>query len=98
VWVEGRALHRWFRRDLDRIRRDVAFIFQEQRLLARLTALENVVLGLTVNDPYTPPAEITKKAVAALEALGIGHRRDAYPMPRASRAATAFLVISAGGV
>ena len=79
VWVEGRALHRWFRRDLDRIRRDVAFIFQEQRLLARLTALENVVLGLTVNDPYTPPAEITKKAVAALEALGIGHRRDAYP-------------------
>ena len=79
VWVEGRALHRWWRRDLDRVRREVAFIFQEQRLLPRLTALENVVLGLTVNDPHNPPEEITKKATAALEALGVGHRKDAYP-------------------
>src|SRR5439155_15668822 len=71
VWVEGRALHRRWRHDLDRVRREVAFIFQEQRLLPRLTALENVVLGLTVNDPHNPPEEITKKATAALEALGV---------------------------
>jgi ABC-type ATPase involved in cell division/cell division protein FtsX len=79
VWVEGRALHKWWRRDLDRVRRDVAFIFQEQRLLARLTALENVVLGLMVNDPYVPHAVIRRRAVAALEALGVAHRQSAYP-------------------
>ncbi|HXJ24187.1 MAG TPA: permease-like cell division protein FtsX, partial [Streptosporangiaceae bacterium] len=79
VWVEGRALHKWWRRDLDRVRREVAFIFQEQRLLARLTALENVVLGLMVNDPYVPHAVIRRRAVAALEALGVAHRQSAYP-------------------
>ncbi len=79
VWVEGRALHKWWRRDLDRIRRDVSFLFQEQRLLGRLTAMENVVLGLIVNEPATSYREIQQRAAAALDALGVGHRRDAYP-------------------
>ena len=79
VWVEGRGLHKWWRRDLDRVRRDVAYIFQEQRLLARLTAFENVVLGLMVNDPYVPQGVIRRRALAALEALGIAHRKSAYP-------------------
>ena len=79
VWVEGKGLHKWWRRDLDRVRRDVAYIFQEQRLLPRLTALENVVLGLTVNDPYVPHGVIRQRAVAALEALGVAHRQHAYP-------------------
>jgi len=79
VWVEGRALHKWWRRDLDRIRRDVSFLFQEQRLLGRLTAMENVVLGLMVNEPATSYREIQQRASAALDALGVGHRRDAYP-------------------
>ena len=79
VWVEGRGLHRWWRRDLDQVRRDVAFIFQEQRLLPRLTALENVVLGLTVNDPTVPQAAIKRRALAALEALGVGDRASAFP-------------------
>ncbi len=79
VWVEGRALHRWWRRDLDRVRRDVAFIFQEQRLLSQLTAIENVELGLTVNDPYMPRNEVVRRATAALGALGVAHRMDAYP-------------------
>ena len=79
VWVEGRALHKWWRRDLDRIRHDVSFLFQEQRLLGRLTALENVVLALMVNEPDTPYREIQQRASGALDALGVGHRRDAYP-------------------
>ena len=79
VWVEGRGLHRWWRRDLDRVRRDVAFIFQEQRLLPRLTAFENVVLGLTVNDPTVPHSAIKRRALAALEGLGVAERRSAFP-------------------
>jgi putative ABC transport system ATP-binding protein len=79
VWVGGRALHRRWRRDLDQVRRDVAFIFQEQRLLSRLTAIENVELGLAVNDPYLPRNEVRQRATAALGALGVVHRKDAYP-------------------
>src|SRR4029077_6908673 len=36
VWVEGRSLHSWWRRGLSRLRREVSFIYQEQRLLPRL--------------------------------------------------------------
>ena len=76
AWFGARALHRWWRPDIDRVRRDVAFIFQEQRLLGRLTAFENVVLGLIVNDPYVPRSALNRRALAALEALGIAHRKD----------------------
>ena len=79
VWIEGKALHKRWRRDLDSVRRDVSFLFQEQRLLGRLTALENVVLALTLNDPSVPHAEIRRRSVAALDALGVAHRQHAYP-------------------
>jgi cell division transport system ATP-binding protein len=79
VWVEGRGLHRWWRRGLGRIRRDVAFVYQEQRLLPRLTALENLVFAMQVGDPEIPHGTIKRRAREALEALGLGHRGRAYP-------------------
>jgi ABC-type ATPase involved in cell division/cell division protein FtsX len=79
VWVQGRGLHRWWRRGLGKIRRDVAFVYQEQRLLPRLTALENLVFALQVGDPEVPYGTIKRRALDALEALSLGHRRRAYP-------------------
>ena len=79
VWVEGRGLHRWWRRGLGRIRRDVAFVYQEQRLLPRLTALENLVFALQIGDPGVPHGTIKRRALDALEALGLAHRRRAFP-------------------
>ena len=79
IWVEGRGLHRWWRRGLGRIRRDVAFVYQEQRLLPRLTALENLVFAMQVGDPEVPHRTIKRRALEALEGLGLGHRRGAYP-------------------
>jgi ABC-type ATPase involved in cell division/cell division protein FtsX len=79
VWVDGRGLHRWWRRGLGRIRRDVAFIFQEQRLLPRLTAHENVMLAMQVRDPQVPRRTVAQRALAALESLSLGHKRRAYP-------------------
>jgi ABC-type ATPase involved in cell division/cell division protein FtsX len=79
VWVEGRGLHRWWRRGLGRIRRDVAFVYQEQRLLPRLTALENLVFALQVGDPSVPHGTMKRRALQALEALSLGHRARAYP-------------------
>ena len=79
LWVRGRGLHRWWRRGLGRIRRDVAFVFQEQRLLPRLTAFENIVLALQVRDPQLPNRTIKERALEALESVQLAHRRGAYP-------------------
>ena len=79
IWVEGRGLHRWWRRGLGRIRREVAFVYQEQRLLPRLTALENLVFAMQIGDPEVPYRTIRRRALTALEGLGLGSRRGAYP-------------------
>ena len=79
VWVDGRALHRRWRRGLGRIRRDVAFVYQEHRLLPRLNALENLVFALMLVDPTEPYGRIRKRALEALELFGLARRRKAYP-------------------
>jgi ABC-type ATPase involved in cell division/cell division protein FtsX len=79
VWVGGRGLHRWWRRGLGRIRREVAFIYQEQRLLPRLTALENLVYALMLVDPTVPHGRIRRRALESLESFGLAGRRKAYP-------------------
>lgn len=79
VRVRGRRLHRWWRSGVGRIRRDVAYVFQEQRLLPRLTALENLVYAIQVRDPQIPQGDMRRRAMAALQALGLGNRGKAYP-------------------
>ena len=79
VWVEGRGLHRFWRRGLGRIRREVAFIYQEQRLLPRLNAFEILVYALMLVDPAVPYGRIRARALEALEAFGLAGRRKAYP-------------------
>ncbi len=79
LWVEGRSLHSWWRRGLGRLRREVAFIYQEQRLLPRLNALENLVFALMLVDPTVPHGRIRLRALEALETFGLGSRRKAYP-------------------
>jgi ABC-type lipoprotein export system ATPase subunit/cell division protein FtsX len=79
VWVEGRGLHRRWRRGLSRVRRDVAFVFQEHHLLPRLTALENLTLALQIADPQVPFKAIKQRALETLDSLGLVHRRNAYP-------------------
>ena len=79
VWVGRRGLHRVWRRGVGRVRRDVAFVFQEQRLLPRLTAIENVVFALMLVDPQVPLARIRRRARETLEGVGLGARLNAYP-------------------
>jgi ABC-type ATPase involved in cell division/cell division protein FtsX len=79
VWVEGRGLHRWWRRGLGHVRRDVAFVFQEHHLLPRLTALENLTLALQVTDPQVPFKTIKRRATEILESLGLANRKNRYP-------------------
>jgi putative ABC transport system ATP-binding protein len=79
VWVEGRSLHKWWRRGLGRLRREVSFIYQEQRLLPRLNALENLVFALMLVDPTVPHGRIRRRALEALDDFGLGNRRNSYP-------------------
>ena len=79
VWVQGRGLHRWWRRGLGRIRRDVAFVFQEHHLLPRLTAFENLTLALQVSNPQLPFKTIKLRALETLQSMGLSHKRNSYP-------------------
>ena len=79
VWVRGRGLHRWWRRGLGGVRRDVAYVFQDQRLLPRLNAFENIVLALQVKDPQVPNRTIKERALQALESVKLADRGRAYP-------------------
>ena len=79
LYVRGRGLHRWWRRGLGGMRRDVAFVFQEQELLPRLTALENIVLALQYRDPSVPNRTIRERAVQALESVKLADHAGSYP-------------------
>ena len=78
IWVRGRGLHRFWRGGLGGLRREVAFVFQEQRLLPRLNAFENIVFALQLRDPQVPNRTIKQRAMEALESVGLASRRTAY--------------------
>ena len=60
------------------LRRDkIGFVFQSFQLLHRLTALENVMMPLVYGS--VPRAERKPRAIAALEAVGLGARASHRP-------------------
>lgn len=64
--------------DLAAVRnREIGFVFQAFNLLARTTALENVELPLIYSG--VPAAERRKRALEALERVGLGQRVDHTP-------------------
>jgi putative ABC transport system ATP-binding protein len=58
---------------------DIGFVFQGFNLLPRTSALENVQLPLLYAGHDLPAAERRQRAVAALQAVGLGERLDHYP-------------------
>src|SRR5215472_13187313 len=77
--VDCYRLHRRRRRFLTRLRRDVAAVFQDQRLLPDMTARGNVGFALQVADLGMPSAEVRARAQARLAEVGLGGRAGAYP-------------------
>ncbi|MBW4620035.1 MAG: DevA family ABC transporter ATP-binding protein [Cyanosarcina radialis HA8281-LM2] len=60
------------------VRRHIGYIFQAHNLLKFLTARQNVEMSLRLHKDI-PGKEVTKKAVAMLEAVGLGTHINYYP-------------------
>jgi putative ABC transport system ATP-binding protein len=60
------------------LRRRIGFIFQHHNLLGFLTARQNVAMALEV-DPAIPEQVRLDRADAALDAVGLAEKRNAYP-------------------
>jgi cell division transport system ATP-binding protein len=77
IAVNGRNLAALTRRDIQEYRRGVGFVFQDFKLIATRTVLENVsfvpeVLGV-------PPAQQRRRAFQVLKWVGLQHRMNASP-------------------
>ena len=66
------------RREIARIRRKTAFVFQNYNLFLNKTVLENVTLGLTAVRKL-PKAEAKARAMDALVRVGMADKVNSYP-------------------
>lgn len=71
-------LNRISKKDIQRIRRKTAFVFQSYNLFRNKTALQNVMLGLTVARKM-PRAQAEQIAQAALDRVGLVDKASSYP-------------------
>jgi putative ABC transport system ATP-binding protein len=77
--LSGRDVSSLDKRELARVRnREIGFVFQGFNLLPRTTALEQVELPMLYG-PGVPGRVRRARAVAALEAVGLGDRLDHHP-------------------
>ena len=80
-FLDGRDVSRMSKDELAAVRnRKIGFVFQGFNLLSRTTALDNVELPLLYNGgSRMKSVERHKRAMAALEAVGLGERSHHYP-------------------
>ncbi|MGD2177184.1 MAG: ABC transporter ATP-binding protein [Anaerolineae bacterium] len=79
--LEGEDVSQLNKDRLARIRnRHIGFVFQSYNLLPRLTAVKNVMMPLMYNGhQHLSDREMVERAVATLEAVGLGDRIDHRP-------------------
>ena len=68
-------LHSASKKDIARLRRKTAFVFQSYNLLPKTTAVENVELPLMYNSSVSA-SERRRRAIEALQAVGLGDRLE----------------------
>lgn len=77
VVVNGRNLNAMKRSQLPFFRREIGMVFQDFKLIERMTVFENLSFILTVLN--IPPKEHKKKAYQALRNVNLHHKLSAYP-------------------
>lgn len=76
--VLGNELSGASKKTLAQLRTNIGFIFQQHNLLAAISSLENVELGLGVSGRYKG-AELRRRATQMLEAVGLSERMGHKP-------------------
>ncbi len=74
--ILGQEICRASKQQLTQLRRQIGYIFQAHNLLTFLTAKQNVRMSLELHDEIL---QLDTKAIAMLEAVGLGDRVDYYP-------------------
>jgi cell division transport system ATP-binding protein len=77
VVVNGRNLASMKRAQIPFFRREIGMVFQDFKLIERMTVFENLSFILTVLN--IPPKEHKKKAYQALRMVNLHHKLSAYP-------------------
>jgi cell division transport system ATP-binding protein len=78
IVVNGRNLSAMKRSQLAYFRREIGMVFQDFKLIERMTVFENLSFILTVLG--LSPKEHKKKAYSALRAVSLHHKLNAYPL------------------
>ncbi|OSI09739.1 amino acid ABC transporter ATP-binding protein [Neisseria zoodegmatis] len=77
IWVDGMNVADP-KTDLNKVREEVGFVFQNFNLYPHLNVLENIILSpMKVKKQSRAQAE--KKAMELLERVGLAHKKDAMP-------------------
>jgi cell division transport system ATP-binding protein len=77
IVVNGRNLNAMKHSQLPYFRREIGMVFQDFKLIDRMTVFENLSFILTVLN--VPPKEHKKKAYQALRIVSLHHKLNAYP-------------------
>jgi polar amino acid transport system ATP-binding protein len=64
--------------DINKLRAEIGFVFQQFNLYPHLSVLKNITLA-PIKIRNTPEKEAVEKAMALLERVGLPEKRDAYP-------------------
>ena len=78
IIVNGRNLSAMKRSQLPSFRREIGMVFQDFKLIERMTVFENLSFILTILG--VPPKEHKKRAYSALRAVSLHHKLNAYPL------------------
>lgn len=65
--------------DLNKLRAEIGFVFQQFNLYPHLSVIGNITLA-PIKIRKTPRAEAEEQAMALLERVGLAEKRDAYPL------------------
>jgi cell division transport system ATP-binding protein len=77
IVVNGRNLGAMKKSQLPYFRREIGMVFQDFKLIERMTVFENLSFILTVLS--VPPRDHKKKAYQALRTVNLHHKLNAYP-------------------
>jgi len=76
--VDGRNIARIKQYQIPYLRRQIGVVFQDFKLIHSMTVAENVALALEVTGVYGARAK--KKVSIMVNAVGLGHKMNAYPL------------------